>query len=295
MLASDPEPEDAIWNRVLSFVYAHKEDRLLAWYSHGDHNYDFSDYGPHRDLDEDDWMNQPPIGARPLLVYKRFQRLATPYLSSQQILRWGQHARHVRLYEEVHQAGDTAKLLSHFPRLRSLAVADEEDRVIPPWDVFDELSVRCGATLDTFEGVGVAKSKKAVDPVIFSRFAEMKFFAWDSETVFDTAEDGFSDAFQNLEQMAIREADASFYMILARMELPSLRCVILTATETSKSHVFFSKHGGKLERLALLDATLNADVFNYCPSIKHLSMTWDWASSRRVLNLLVQFWSHQYS
>ncbi|KAJ7622520.1 hypothetical protein FB45DRAFT_1061967 [Roridomyces roridus] len=291
-LTADPALEDAIWDRVLSFVYATKARRPTAWY-HGVVSYDRGDYD---DFDGDsmddfnEWIYRPPRRVRPLLVCKRFLRLGTPYMygrlmtstpeklqtllhkfDEQPLL--GQHVRQLCLNDWAHKnRADTSRLLSHLPRLASLT-AEEHDPLVLPWKLFDELSVRCGATLDTFEGLPVEKPEgnKQVDPIVFSRLVNMQFFSWESNVVFYTTKKN-TDAFAKLEELMISRADVSFYTVLSRMELPALRCVIFTADKLSSSHVFFKKHGGKLEKLIISDAVFGVDILNYCPSIRVLSI-----------------------
>ncbi|KAJ7622519.1 hypothetical protein FB45DRAFT_1061966 [Roridomyces roridus] len=318
-LAADPALEDNIWDRILSFVYTTNDHRppISAWY-HGVASHDFEDYDFYLNSETDfnDWMNRPPKCVRPLLVCKRFLRLGTPYMYRRPVTHTpeklpsllrklaetpllGQHVRQLCLREYVHKnMADTSRLLSHLPQLRSLT-GSLGDRLSLPWKLFDELSVRCGETLDTFEGLGVdqPEDSKPVDPIIFSRLDKMRFLAWSSDVVFATTSEElqFNDMFPTLEELTIDRADASFYMVLSQMELPSLRCVIFAAEEdsdASDSHVFFKKHGGKLEKLIVSDAALDADIVNCCPSIQVLSIVSQRAQIRSPVETFKQCDNH---
>ncbi|KAJ7634493.1 hypothetical protein FB45DRAFT_829742 [Roridomyces roridus] len=290
-LAADPQLEDAIWRRVLSFVferedklYSQNYERPLARLTHNPevvnhHDFMFGLLNLHPGTIFD---NTPRV-LRPLLVCKRFSRLGIPFLYK--TLRFASLSRASLFAQRLEKDPSLGLLVSRvyfesltfkkpehaqniLPRLPRLQGVTSNGAVIS-WKMFDELSVRCSATLDIFQGLLVQKASKVADPSRFSRFTRMEYFGWNSEAKFNP-ELTPVDAFEMLHEVAFVNADASFYAVMARMRLPALRSVILTASKASGSHEFFEKHGSKLEQLIISDGSLDLEIFNHCPAIQLL-------------------------
>ncbi|KAJ7605915.1 hypothetical protein FB45DRAFT_951853 [Roridomyces roridus] len=276
-LAANPTITDAIWDRVLY--------------------YHFCEPTRFRDLDDDDWdesdyesdndeMIMPPEWS-PLRVCKQFLRLGTPHFYNKVDLRTSESMRlftehlllqpslgsHVRtLYLGSHDEQTINDLQNVFSKVSHLTVLSSANIVILPWYIFDQMSLRYGAHLETFHRITITQCPHRVDPIIFHRLSEMQNFTWESDTEFHTTVTfAGSNALNKLKRLIVSRAHPSFFIILSQMQLPLLSTVTLYTGEVD-ARVFFERHGEKISDLVVGGPAFTVDIFNLCPNVKCLTM-----------------------
>ncbi|KAJ7605895.1 hypothetical protein FB45DRAFT_463820 [Roridomyces roridus] len=270
-LAADPGLAEKIWDRVLCLLY---RDELCS-----------NDPPPEEDDDEYVY-DLATRRLNPLFVCKQFLRLATPYfyermnihssermgalarrLKDHPVL--GSRVRHISLFYSTDQNTDNlGDLLFGVPGLVSFTSV----MFVLPWEIFDGLSRQCGASLHMFRGP-VAVGRKPNDPAVFSRFSQLRCLEWNSKMIFKTpSKSAASEALDTLTDLIITEAHASFFTVLSRMRLPSLRSLTVAVPKPVDSQAFFQKHGGKIEELTVKQTPFILEVINGCPSTKVLTI-----------------------
>ncbi|KAJ7605914.1 hypothetical protein FB45DRAFT_464044 [Roridomyces roridus] len=260
-LAADPELEDIVWGRVLSFL--------------------FRDYTPNDDADQRGRVS-------PLLVCKRFARLSIPYLYEAPCIRWtrylpmlsqrlvdeptlGKHVRRLFLFT-YGRVDQVERILVSVPNLLGLTSNGDDGNSLP-WKLFDDLSIRFGATLDTFRGFPVQKNHNKMDPAIFSRFERLRSLSWDCETRFYTSSNNCLDRRVEHPRGLVHRKRRLFVLqrtIADAIRLPSLRR--LTVTRSADIELFLKEHGKKIEELTIRQSIFHFDIFKHCPSIKVLTI-----------------------
>ncbi|CAK5278402.1 unnamed protein product [Mycena citricolor] len=270
-LSSDPILEDAIWDRVLYFLY----DMLPFATALSE---------PRRK--EKRYLN-------PLLVCKKFARLSLPHLFSRPSLRsksmtaqflaglaahpsCGQHIVDFTLSDPSH-APSFKKLLSMMPNLISLKGHDSGCKSVP-FPGFTSLVQSHGATLIAFQGMPVGKASAPADPKIFASWKLLQSLDWRSQTVFRSPKVP-SNGLANLVELSVSAETPTFLKALCAMELPALRILRCSAgTPPGNGLEFIDKHGSKLEYLAASINQLSVHVlriFTACPAIRQLGVSCD--------------------
>ncbi|KAJ7604141.1 hypothetical protein FB45DRAFT_1044174 [Roridomyces roridus] len=128
------------------------------------------------------------------------------------------------------------------------------------WNAFELLASRSGHTLQKlsirimYHGTDGAR----VSPAVLGHLTEL-----DQQNIPSTA-------LPNLEELCFRAGDASFWEVLSRMDLPSLRTLTLQNQEPSALD-FFISHGRKLVSLACGRSDVGEHgLFALCPNLKIL-------------------------
>ncbi|KAJ7605884.1 hypothetical protein FB45DRAFT_1068973 [Roridomyces roridus] len=272
-LAGNPTVADIVWDRVLHYVFCEDDDVD-----------DLHDDGDKSDYDSDDEDFEAPELWEPLRVCKQFQRLGTPYFYNKIYIRTcktmrlftrrlllepslGVHVHRLVLSSHDDQTiDDLQNVFSRVPRLKQLS---SEDTLVLPWHMFEDLSIRYGSHLDSFDGIMVTQCPGKADPIIFDRLSGIQDFTWKSDTQFDTTDTfAASDVFIKLEHLNVPQAHPSFFILLSQMQLPSLITVTLHTGKVD-TQIFLERHGAKLSELCLESAALCPDLFDFCPNVKY--------------------------
>ncbi|KAJ7605772.1 hypothetical protein FB45DRAFT_1140798 [Roridomyces roridus] len=273
-LAANPAVADVIWDRVLYYVFREDDDEF-----HGD--------GDESDYDSDDEEDRIPQRWDPLRVSKQFMRLGTPHfyddifigtcesmrLFTGRLLREPSLGAHIcSLYigsQDEHTINDLQIILSLVPRLKELS---SEDGLNLPWHMFEALSIRYGSHLVLLHGITITQCPDKADPIVFHRLSRLQGFTWKSDTEFHTtATFAASDTFNKLKDLIVTRAHPSFFILLSRLQLSSLKSMILYTTKVD-AQIFFEMHGAKLSELYVGAPAFNLDMFNFCPHVKVLNI-----------------------
>ncbi|KAJ7602361.1 hypothetical protein DFH06DRAFT_1488719 [Mycena polygramma] len=273
-LAANPVQEDNIWRRVLYFAVC----------------CDSSPRYPRRRL-------------APLLVCKRFARLALPYLYTNptlpsataldsfasQLAKQPSLGLHVRCLSLNHlgsvglgslRGKDLAidvfsRIIKHTPALTELHGVKTCRQPIT-WTEFSDLGESAGSSLQSFRGLSVSKTPSAADPGVFASFRELREFVWDSEMVFKTGPNVIpADMFSLLVSVTISKFEASFLDLLSHLELPALKIAVFPATAVGGAG-FFERHGAKLCELSVSVpqlTDLKLSIWYNCPSLTVLGVS----------------------
>ncbi|KAJ7147749.1 hypothetical protein C8R46DRAFT_541262 [Mycena filopes] len=125
-----------------------------------------------------------------------------------------------------------------------------------PWDAFAAMADNSGKTIQRF--VKPIDAQQDVSPAIFAQLTALRVLDWMSDTSFvsDPAQTPF-DGLPNLTTLQISHVHPSFLTALTRMNLPSLKIVLLAEHTSGATEGFLRAHGSKLAGLMISCATLD--------------------------------------
>ncbi|KAJ7057954.1 hypothetical protein C8F01DRAFT_302540 [Mycena amicta] len=278
-LSNDRELEDALWGRILSFVFnAIPSIKWSIWFQPP--------------------PQQPTNYLAPLLVCKMFARLAIPHLYEHprlftplaqarfsQLIS-GQRGVDVGHYVRAFTVSDFAiglplPILPHTPNLASVECLQTTNSTISA-DGLNTLGDVVGSTLSSLRGLHIAtpSGRKLLDPRALTSFTAMRTLEWNSKAKFTVSGAPISSTtFGNLFSLVIQEFNPTLLIVLSQADLPSLRQIVFPATAASHTsdggRVFFTRHGPKLIEATLSPAQLadpELGVLCLCSALSSLTI-----------------------
>ncbi|KAJ6619276.1 hypothetical protein B0H10DRAFT_2026771 [Mycena sp. CBHHK59/15] len=269
---------DRVWSRVLWFAMVLDPER------------------PHMDIITEYYYIQKLNSLRLifLLVSKTFHRLALPYLYGYPAFSdefrarklsarladaptLGAHVREIEtrhgicsgMFEDSLDKTNLVPIFSCTPRLTRLV---GEGRIPMNWDAFRALAETAGASLVEFTGYRISEPfSPSYSAAIFQNFTALRVLTWNSDLHFSTHPvETPSTALPVLERLDIESSQ--LFPVLARMELPSLRRVVVSSSVSGCAD-FLRAHGGKITHLTTRLPTIEgSSVFALCPVLSTLTL-----------------------
>ncbi|KAJ7604136.1 hypothetical protein FB45DRAFT_1070755 [Roridomyces roridus] len=139
------------------------------------------------------------------------------------------------------------------------------------WEAFEIAMEICGSTLQKL-ATRICAASSPMSPIIFSRFTSLRSLVWECKTVFDLDEIP-SAALPCLTDLTLAKFHSSFFVALTRMQLPSLRTLVLCEHETEPTVDFLRFHGNKVVDLTCSYGEVGTKhIFELCPSIRILGL-----------------------
>ncbi|KAJ7611828.1 hypothetical protein FB45DRAFT_1009632 [Roridomyces roridus] len=139
------------------------------------------------------------------------------------------------------------------------------------WEALEIALETCGSTLQKL-ATRICAASSPMAPIIFSRFTALKSLVWECKTLFDLDEIP-SAALPCLTDLTLAKFHPSFVVALTRMELPSLRTLVLCEHETEPTMDFLRSHGNKVVDLTCSYGEVGTKhIFELCPNIKILGL-----------------------
>ncbi|KAJ7621384.1 hypothetical protein FB45DRAFT_871033 [Roridomyces roridus] len=108
-------------------------------------------------------------------------------------------------------------------------------------------------------------------PAVFGRLIALRSLVWKCEVSFDLNSDVPSAGLPNLTDLTVAKCDPSFFGVLSRMRLPSLRTLV--AGEKEYVWEVIRDHGQKLVDVTCCSSdVLSPQFFEHCPNVKSLTL-----------------------